>query len=267
MSTDPIDPTELLARMKTLETRMEGFFAGMQRHISRSVDATYAQVEALIGLYREIDGLAALPPMRRWAISPDAARELRNLVVAHRPALTLELGSGISTILIAMELQRLGSGSIVAFEHDPLYWAETRDRIEAHGLGDVASVRLAPLVPHEIDGTTYRWYDIDVATLPGPVELVVVDGPPETTGPGARFPALPVLRSVSADRCLFFLDDYVRPDEQAMVQRWITRHGAELRGFSSIAEKWTATLGFAPGDGTAANGVTEMGAAQESRGS
>ncbi len=239
---------EVLARIAALEARMEAFFATLGRQVARSADSGYSQVEALVGLYRELDGRPTLPPMRRWAISPDAARELRQLVADRRPAVTVELGSGVSTLLIGMALRELGTGSLVAFEHDPVFWVESNQRVEAFGLEDVVSVRYAPLVTCTIGEQEFLWYDLEASDLDGSIELVVVDGPPETTGPEARFPALPMLRDRCGPNCVFFLDDYVRAGEQAMAARWIAEYGAELVGFSSTSEKWTAVVAVNPTD-------------------
>lgn len=221
---------------------MEAFFGGIQRQIVRSADTTYSQLEALVGLYRELDGLPALPPMRRWAVSPDAARELRSLVVSRRPELVVELGSGVSTILLGMLVREQGSGWVVAIEHDPVFWAESAARVEAFGLDTVVEVRYAPMVPLDLGGHRYTWYDLGQITFDHPIDLVVVDGPPEASGPQARYPALPVLADRCADGCAFFLDDYVRRDEQAMVRRWVDEHGAVLVDFSNRPEKWTAVV-------------------------
>ena len=60
------------------------------------------------------------------------------------------------------------------------------------------------------------------------IDLVFVDGPPGTTGPLARYPALPVLRDRCAPGARFILDDAARPDERTIINRWTREHGATV---------------------------------------
>lgn len=55
-----------------------------------------------------------------------------------------------------------------------------------------------------------------------PIDLLVVDGPPEQTAPLAREPALPRLLPRMATRWTVLLDDADRPDETEIVRRWLT---------------------------------------------
>lgn len=51
-------------------------------------------------------------------------------------------------------------------------------------------------------------------------DLLIVDGPPESTGEFARFPALPVLEKRLAESCTVLLDDVHRPNEAQILQDW-----------------------------------------------
>lgn len=62
-------------------------------------------------------------------------------------------------------------------------------------------------------------------TLPDDIDLWFVDGPPEATGPQARYPAVPILEAHLADRALIIMDDGRRAAEQAAVERWSHRNG------------------------------------------
>ena len=53
-----------------------------------------------------------------------------------------------------------------------------------------------------------------------PAGLLVVDGPPGTVRPMARYPALPVLLNRLAADATVVMDDARRPDEQAIAERW-----------------------------------------------
>jgi hypothetical protein len=84
----------------------------------------------------------------------------------------------------------------------------------------------APLVDVDVAGETFRWYDLSKVEGLTDLDIVFVDGPPGTTGPLARYPALPLLRDRCAPGARFILDDAARPDERAIVQRWVREHGA-----------------------------------------
>ena len=54
----------------------------------------------------------------------------------------------------------------------------------------------------------------------------MVDGPPEASGPLARYPAVPLLHPHFAKRARVILDDGARPDERVIAERWKNEHGA-----------------------------------------
>lgn len=69
------------------------------------------------------------------------------------------------------------------------------------------------------DGPHPSWYCLD--GLPdGEIDLLIVDGPPETVAPMARYPAGPSLLPRLARGGVVLVDDSLRPDEQEMIRRW-----------------------------------------------
>ena len=167
-----------------------------------------------------------LPFGGKYALTADAAAVLGRQVLQLRPRVVVELGSGVSTVLVARLLQSIGGGRVVSLEHDAAWAAETRNHIRAAGLEDFASVIEAPLSRQMLDGKAYQWYD--VANVPndlGPVDLVIVDGPPQRIDPGGlpRYPALPMLLPRLSERAELFVDDFKRSPEQEMVRLWVER--------------------------------------------
>jgi hypothetical protein len=193
------------------------------KEIGTNLDAVYRQLESLIAMYRHIDGDDTMPHMRGWAVSPDLALDLVERVLRGRCRTVLEAGSGTSTMLFAMAMERAGSGHVTALEHDESYAAATVELLERHGLGHRATVHHAPLVEVDVDGSPYRWYDLRGLDLPDDVDLLFVDGPPEATGPRSRYPALPLLADRLADRAEVVLDDGRRADETEIVRLWSER--------------------------------------------
>ncbi|MFB9069922.1 class I SAM-dependent methyltransferase [Citricoccus parietis] len=130
------------------------------------------------------------------------------------------MGSGASTSWMGEFVRRHG-GKIVSVDHLEEYAAQTRHEVEARGLGDTVEVRLSPLQPVDIKDQTFQWYGLEAFHDLRDIDLLVVDGPPKSTGENARFPALPVLLDRLAPGCLVVMDDFNRPDERAIVEGWL----------------------------------------------
>lgn len=181
-----------------------------------------SQTEALFSIFATTQPTAPLPPLGGWAASPDLLRLLLEVVMRERPGVILEASSGASTLVLAYGLQRLGAGGrVVALEHDAGHAIRTRESIAAAGLSHVATVVHAPLVTHQLEGKAWQWYDLSGLPDTPPAGLLVVDGPPGTVQPMARYPALPLLLDRLAPAATVVMDDSRRPDETAIAERWV----------------------------------------------
>src|SRR4029077_7618180 len=100
--------------------------------------------EPLLALRERLVTRRPLPAMRGFAIAPDFALLLTELIADERPELVVETGSGVSTLVIAYGLEKLGRGRVIALEHDAGYAAGTRAELERHGLSAYATVVHAP---------------------------------------------------------------------------------------------------------------------------
>ena len=202
----------------------------------------FSQLEALAWLRDELELQRPLPPTRGAATAPDALLELVRIIDRTEPAHILELGCGVSTIVMAARLKSAGKGSVVALEHEARYAEATRAELRAQGLEDVATVVDAPLTDVRIGDADWRWYTLD-AGVPERVDVLFVDGPPAGTGPLARYPAVPLLLDRLAPGATVLVDDGDRPDEQEMVRRWeseIEGLAARHRPFAKGA--WLVTM-------------------------
>ncbi len=179
----------------------------------------FSQLEALDWLHAELRLAHPLPATRGYAAAPDALVELVRIIDRVAPATVLELGSGVSTIVIARRLQQLGHGHLVALEHLPEHAERTRAELASQGLADVATVVDAPLEEVSVGPATWSWYELRPG-VPAVIDALFVDGPPGGTGSLARYPALPLLRDRLVPGATVFVDDGDRPDEQEMVRRW-----------------------------------------------
>ncbi|MBB5788443.1 class I SAM-dependent methyltransferase [Jiangella mangrovi] len=178
------------------------------------------QTEALIQLYERVQPRAAMPSSGGWALDPTGVLTLLEVVRQRRPELVVELGSGTSTLWLGYVLQQLGSGRVVAMDHEERFAELTRAHVAAHGLGDVVEVRVAGLTDPGLPEHETFWYDHAAMADLRDIDLLVVDGPPKATGPMARYPAVPKLADQLRDNAVVALDDATRPDEREVWHRW-----------------------------------------------
>ena len=165
-------------------------------------------------------------PWSEWALRPAALAAVCNEIVLGGRREIVELGSGVSTVVLGRLLGQRG-GRLSSVEHDPAWSGVVRGLLETDGLGDAVRLIEAPLEPHPsaLDGA--RWYsEAALAALPDEIDLLLVDGPPGNDEgiERSRFPALPLLHPWLAAAGTVVLDDARRPGEQAILERWGADH-------------------------------------------
>ena len=187
---------------------------------------------------RPLSGRLPLP-LGDVAIDARFAALLVDTIRRLRPRLTVECGSGSSTVLGAACLRELGAGRIVSLEHHAEYAEHTRSLLREHGLEEWAEVVTAPLREWEVNGGKMPWYGADPEQFAYPgIDLLVVDGPPRTIGPSARYPAMPLLRPYLSPDCVLLLDDGNRSDECAVALRWAAELPATAKHDPSGKGAW-----------------------------
>jgi predicted O-methyltransferase YrrM len=220
-----VESTRILDTVRRIET-------DTKIEIKKEIKQTFRQLEALQNLSVVLPANDVLPATRGWAASPDLLAVLVDLVVAERPSLVVECGSGASTLWLALAMRRFEiDGRIVALDHDPVFGGKTRDLLARHDVGDLAEVRDAPLESFSLDGETYSWYARRAWQDLTGIDLLFVDGPPATTGHLARYPALPLLSGSLSPVTTAVLDDLVVPDMQKVLRLWLDAYpdfGSEI---------------------------------------
>jgi len=182
--------------------------------VTRDFPESYLPLCQRLGLDRGI------PWTPNWTAAADFLELLVDELEARRPAVILECGSGLSTLVLARACERTGRGHVWSLESGAEFAEATREALAAYGLERLVTVVHAPLSEVEIGGESWPWYDR--SGLPGgPVELLVIDGPPAFLREQARYPALPLLVPYLEKGCRILLDDAARPDERAAVARWL----------------------------------------------
>lgn len=179
------------------------------------------QIEALHSIHSLIDINRPLPPFRSWNITPDLAAVVAGLLIERKPQLVVEVGGGLSSIVAGYVIKTSGGGRIVAFDHLAEFAGQTAEAIRQHGLDDVVDVRHAALKPVEIGGRSWLWYDTAQFDDLHGIDLLFIDGPPNTTQALARYPALPLLFERLSEGAVIVLDDAERAAEKRAVQRWL----------------------------------------------
>lgn len=185
----------------------------------RETESLFAQLQCLFALERTLGLDKPLPPMRGWAGSPDFLLNVARQALTRQPKVVVECSSGVSTLVLARCLQLNRGGHVFSLEHEPLYAAKTRALLREHGVDSWATVLDAPLSERNTPTPWYSeesWPDALVN-----VDLLVVDGPPESTAPMARYPALPRLLPRMSTAFVVIVDDADRPDETEMVSQWV----------------------------------------------
>jgi hypothetical protein len=209
--------------------------------LQTEIEAAYHQAECLRGLYIDLGITKSLPGTRGWAASPDFLMELSRYALRAKPAIVVECSSGTSTIVLARCMQMNGVGKVYSLEHDAVYAAKTTEQLMLHGLSEYAEVIHAPLRAIDLNGKPWRWYAVESLPEQLSIDMLVVDGPPETTGPLARYPAGPALFPQLACGARVYLDDANRATEKETLQRW----ASEFPGYAhqmAYCEKGCAVI-------------------------
>lgn len=201
--------------------------------IKSELGHVYHQVEAVEQLLPLLKLTAPLPPSRGWAASPDFLLTLANVTKIVKPSLTVELGSGVSSLVLA----KSGAKKIISLDHSEEFGSQTRAMLASHGVRGV-DIRIHDL---ETYPSGYKWYAKSTLKGLAKIDLLVIDGPPSATNSDARYPALEHLIPLLSPRATIILDDADREEERKLADA-IARAlpGHQLRLLSH--EKGTAVI-------------------------
>ncbi|MEN1960940.1 class I SAM-dependent methyltransferase [Luteimonas sp. MJ246] len=192
------------------------FFEYLPRHIWNT-----ASLQKLVG------SPLPLPPPTGWAADSDLLVELSRLVALNKPNLVVELGSGLSTVVIAATLRSNGSGRVISVEHDASYAHSTQQSLKMAGLDALVEIRVAALEEQRGVSSTV-WYGLSDESFPELVDLVFVDGPPAELGNNIRESALNYFWPRLAANGSLIFDDARRPEENTFIERWLRGHPEAL---------------------------------------
>lgn len=182
----------------------------------------------------DLRGLAERHACPGWGAHAETLAFLSALIRGLRPRQVLEFGSGLSTLVMAMTLRKLGSGRLLSIDESERFAARTRGWLEEEGLSSRAGVNHCPIRLQAVHGSDIHCYDLGSAMekVDAP-DLLFVDGPnamPLIGHPGARFGTLPLVREHLAPGAWILLDDARRRSERRVAARWAAMAGIESIG-------------------------------------
>jgi len=171
-------------------------------------------------IFRLFTGAAPLPLPGGWAASTDLLGEVLRAVSTRQPKLVVELGSGVSTLVIAAALRANGAGRLISIDAEEGYAALTREQLRRHALTQWAEIRIAALKDMDFEGVARPWYDTAALADLKDIDVLLIDGPPTLLRPDIRYPALPFFWNRLSASAIVLLDDAARPAEQGMAKIW-----------------------------------------------
>ena len=194
----------------------------------------YRQSEFYAQLLRLLNLSAPIPSTRSWAASPDVLLTLLELSQTSKPTRILDLGSGMSTLVLAKSAPQ---ATIISIDNSAEFAGKTKKLLETHGVTNV-DLRVAPLTPH---ASGVDWYDLSKLGDISNIDLLFVDGPPGSKNPKARHPAIAECVSKLNSRAIVVIDDAGRDGEKDMAHEFakvLPNHRLEFLSH----EKGTAVL-------------------------
>lgn len=205
--------------------------------LKKASSNTAKQIESFISLNNYLSNGDKPLSFHGWPISPDIGLILMSYIEKHNISSVIEFGSGTSTVLLAKALNKManvavnGRKPLLSFEHNEKYLELTSNLVKDNRLEGLVDLSYAPLINISSPGNEEILYyscenaldkfSKDIPNNDSPI-LVLVDGPPGTTGKNARCPALSfLLKYLSNHRMFIVMDDYDRPDEIETFKIWI----------------------------------------------
>ena len=200
----------LRALHQKINTRIAREIAVSTKELKTSMWQSYRQTEAMQQLLSLLKFSAPVPPTRSWAASPDLLLTLAQLVRKHNPKLVVELGSGVSTLVVA----KAGAKKVISIDNSGEFADKTREVLKEHKVRGV-EIRVAQLKAH-ISGV--EWYDTAVIKDLKRIDLLIVDGPPGSKNPEARMPARAEFIAKLSPKAIIVIDDVNREGERKLAE-------------------------------------------------
>jgi predicted O-methyltransferase YrrM len=182
----------------------------------------------------------AAPLFGLWAAEADLAAIVVRELEYRVPELVVECGSGVTTLVIADQLRRLGRGRLISLEHDEGFAATIRGRLDEANLAEWVTVVDLPLQQTTVRGTTVDWYSQAAVAqaVDAPIDLLFIDGPPQRSR-WARWAGLELLYDSLSPQAVVIADDGRTSTVRAAANRWVADHAdLELYWIDTVKGTW-----------------------------
>ncbi len=171
-----------------------------------------------------------------FSLSEDALDWLAGFCADKQPKMILELGSGLSTAVLAFYLKHSSEPKprALSLEHSEKWSERTYEMLDDLDLLTQVERRYSPLRPRFQSGGAL-WYSAKVKSLweytnGEGFDLILVDGPPGSVGRGA---CVPVLSGLLHPGTVILFDDVHRAEEGRILADW-QRRDPRLRRVETI---------------------------------
>ncbi len=190
-----------------------------------------------------------------FSMEPDSISFLKEAIGMFKPQVIVELGSGISTPILASAQAAVFKDAktkpvYVTIDQSQDYLDQTMKLVEKAGVADIVKPLLYPMCYYKVgdqqgkDQQVFACYDFDEKALfkaCGGIrpEMIIIDGP---TGGGAhgfafaRMLTVPVLSQYAAKEAVYFMDDAYRDTETLEMQRWAEIGAANVIGIKAVGK-------------------------------
>ncbi|WP_417604619.1 class I SAM-dependent methyltransferase [Oceanimonas baumannii] len=225
-----MDTNELLQKLHSIEAKNNKIL----KELTTVSNNLYSQLESLFWLQKRLNLKKQLPPLRGWPVSPDFLLKLHTYITEEKPKTIVETGSGVTTLVITDALRHNGTGHLYSLEHLEFYGNQTRYNIEIESLQDWVSIRTGPVINwtsehiNQDNGKPSMWYPLHTLDNIENIDLLIVDGPPASTCPYARYPALPATFNKLSPRAQVWMDDANREDEIEICKHWAKEFNMDI---------------------------------------
>jgi predicted O-methyltransferase YrrM len=208
---------------------------GLWRRLSSPLWRAEEEARCLI---QEIPSLADLFTEDDWqggfGATPLTLLVLWYLLEHQKPTAILEMGSGLSTLLLARHAQLRAASKkpvarITSLDHDGAWLNQTCRRLAQRRLGPWVQAIHTPLERQQLDGITCQSYSpgmVHQASQGLRYDFCFIDGPPKAVG---RVGSLPLVRPFLAPSATLLIDDAARREEQQAIRIWLQHYPCNLR--------------------------------------
>jgi len=163
-------------------------------------------------------------PMTSYTLSPTTIVHILNEIILLKRKTIVEFGSGVSTLFIArlLSYHKLNA-TLFSIDHEKKWQNVLQSSLDTEGTGANVKLICAGLESSKgFENQECRWYSKSLLgkKLPEKIDLVIVDGPPFSTGQYSRYFAVPFLKNRLLDDYSIFLDDVFRKGESDILNAW-----------------------------------------------